>query len=115
VLVVDDSPDLAFSLRLLLQIWGYDVMVALDGVEALTVARQYQPDIVLLDLGLPGLDGVEVARQLRREPGLAQALLVAVTGHSGDQERRRTRAAGCDHHLIKPVDPQRLKTLLEAR
>ena len=115
VLVVDDNTDMAFGLKLLLQRWSYDVGLAFDGVEGLEVARTYRPDVVLLDLGLPRLDGCGLARQIRREPGLSQVLLVAVTGSGESEEQLRTRAAGFDHHLVKPIDLDSLQEVLQSR
>jgi PAS domain S-box-containing protein len=112
VLVAEDNRDAAQSLDRLLRLWGHDVRTAADGAAALEVARAYRPDVVLLDLGLPGLDGYEVARRLRREPGLGGVLLVALTGYGQEDDRRRTREAGFDHHLVKPADLERLRHVL---
>ncbi len=106
VLVVDDNQDAADSLALLLQLRGHDVRVATDGPAALAVAAEHRPDVVFLDLGLPGMDGHEVGRQLRQRPGLDRARVVAVTGSAGEDDRDRSRAAGFDAHLVKPVDPE---------
>src|SRR5262249_23682279 len=104
VLVVDDNADSLESMEILLQMWGHEVRTAHDGPAALTVAAEFPPDIVLLDIGLPGMNGYEVAQRLRDIPGLARALLVAVTGYGQESDRRRTREAGFDRHLIKPVE-----------
>jgi signal transduction histidine kinase/ActR/RegA family two-component response regulator len=112
VLVVEDVAEVADMLILLLQFWGHDVRAVQDGASALIAARTYQPDVILLDLGLPGLDGYDVARQLRQEPSLGKPLLIAVTGYGSEDDRRRTREAGFDHHLIKPVDPDALRAVL---
>jgi PAS domain S-box-containing protein len=113
ILVVDDNVDAADSMgRLLSRIWGQDVRVAYDGPAALEVARSFRPEVVLLDLGLPGMDGCEVARQLRGEPGLADALLVAVTGWGQESDREMSRAAGFDLHLVKPVQLEMLREVL---
>jgi CheY-like chemotaxis protein len=113
VLVVDDNVDGAESLALLLSLDGHDVRMAHDGRSALAAAEEYRPDVVLLDIGLPdGLDGYEVARRLRSELGLASTLLLALTGFGQAEDRRRSRDAGFDDHLVKPVDPARLKDLL---
>lgn len=113
VLVVDDSVDGAETLADLLQIWGHEVRLAFDGPTALTRAIDFQPAVVLLDIGLPGMDGYEVARRLRREAAFpANALLVALTGYGQDSDRRRALQAGFDEHLTKPVDLDALRTLL---
>jgi PAS domain S-box-containing protein len=112
VLVVDDNRDSAASIALLLQLWGHEVREAHDGPDALTLARQFQPEIVLLDIGLPGENGLEVAGRLRREPGLEQTVLVAMTGYGQEEDRRRSQAAGFQHHLVKPLEPEGLERLL---
>ena len=112
VLVVDDNRDLAESLAVVLRLWGHDVRVAYDGRSALETAQEYTPEVVLLDIGLPQLDGFEVARRLRQRPELRQARLVAITGYGRDEDRRRSAEAGFDLHLTKPVDPLDLQPLL---
>jgi two-component system CheB/CheR fusion protein len=112
VLVVDDNRDAAESLAALLRIQGHDVRVAGDGPKALASAEEDPPEVVFLDLGMPGMDGYEVARRMREGPTLRQAILVALTGWGQDEDRRRTRAAGFDHHLVKPADPEALEGLL---
>jgi signal transduction histidine kinase len=115
VLVVDDNGDAAESLALLLRLAGHEARVAHDGPGALKEAEAFPPDAVLLDIGLPGMDGYEVARRLRRLEGARSATLVAVTGYGQDDDLRRSKEAGFDHHLIKPVDPSTLYDLLRAR
>jgi signal transduction histidine kinase/DNA-binding response OmpR family regulator len=112
VLVVDDNRDGAESLALLLGLGGHKVRLVHDGPAALEAARADQPEVILLDIGLPGMDGYEVARQLRREEGTAKSLLVAMTGYGQAEDRRRTREAGFDLHLVKPVDPRELQEVL---
>jgi two-component system CheB/CheR fusion protein len=112
VLAVDDNVDAARSLAMLLRSWGHEVRVAHDGPEALKMASAFRPEVVLLDIGLPGMDGYEVAGRLRREVGLARALLVAVTGYGQEEYRRRSFAEGFDRYLVKPVDPHTLRELL---
>ncbi len=113
VLVVDDNVDAADGLgRLLSQSCGQEVRVAYDGPTALEEARAFRPEVVLLDIGLPGMDGCEVARRLRREPVTADVLLVAVTGWGQESDREMSRAAGFDRHLVKPVPLEELRGLL---
>ncbi len=113
VLVVDDCPDTRTVLRHLLRWWGHEMNEAPDGPAALSLAASVCPDVVLLDIGLPGMDGCEVARQLRALPGLEKALLVAVTGFGRPDEVKECLQAGCDMHLLKPYDPLALKQLLD--
>jgi PAS domain S-box-containing protein len=112
ILVVDDNLDVGDSLVLLLRQHGHEVRVANDGPTALALAREERPDVVLLDIGMPGMDGYEVARRLRQEPGLQGVLLVAMTGFGQETDRRHSRAAGFDQHLVKPVEPDDLLRLL---
>ena len=114
VLVVDDNVDSVESMEVLLQLWGHEVRTAQDGPAALTVAAEYRPDVVLLDIGLPGMSGYEVAQRLREIPGLAGTVLVAVTGYGQESDRRRTREAGFNRHLVKPVEPAHLQEILAA-
>lgn len=112
VLIAEDNADAAGVLALLLQLWGHQVRVAHDGGAALDTARAFRPEVVLLDLGLPGLDGFAVAERVRREEGLRETRLVALTGCADEDSRRRALAAGCDHFLIKPVDPADVRAML---
>jgi len=111
VLVVEDDPDSAQSLAMLLQIWGHRVEVALDGHKALDAARSFGPEIVLLDIGVPGLDGYEVAERLRSEHG-SGLKLVALTGYGREDDRQRSRDAGFDRHMTKPLEPPCLRDML---
>jgi two-component system CheB/CheR fusion protein len=114
VLVVDDNVDSATSMSLLLKLDGHDVTMAHDGREALAVARAFLPQVILLDIGLPGMSGYEVARELRRDPAFANVTLIALTGYGQAEDRRRSKAAGFDHHLTKPVDDEALAMVLES-
>ena len=104
VLVVEDNHDAAESLQMLLEIAGHTVHVIHDGLAALGAARRFRPDVMLVDVGLPGMNGYQVARQVRTEPSLREAILVAVTGYGGPQARERAHAAGFDHHFRKPIE-----------
>jgi PAS domain S-box-containing protein len=104
VLVVDDNVDTVTTLALLVQESGHDVRTAYDGSAVLEAALDYRPNVVLLDIGLPGLNGFEVAKQLRRQPGLQNAVLVAMTGYGRESDRQSSQEAGFDHHLVKPGD-----------
>jgi CheY-like chemotaxis protein len=112
VLVVDDNVDAADSLALLLKLAGQEVYVAYDGPSALVVAETFQPSLVLLDIGMPGMDGYEVARLLRTMVGSQPMWLVALTGWGQEEDRRRSLAAGFDQHLVKPVETDALHELL---
>jgi len=112
VLIVDDNRDLADSLGVLMHLWGYDVCVAYDGEEGLRTAERQRPHCLLLDVGMPGMDGYEVARHVRRLPGLAKAKVVAHTAYSGEEHVRRMDEAGFDYRLTKPVSPAELEGLL---
>jgi PAS domain S-box-containing protein len=112
VLVVDDNIDLTEMLAMVIEAAGHHVRKAFDGRSAVSAARAYAPDVVLLDLGLPGMSGLEVAAELRRHPETAATRLIAVTGWGQAEDRQRTSAAGFDHHLTKPTDPQSLQRLL---
>jgi two-component system, chemotaxis family, CheB/CheR fusion protein len=112
VLVVEDNVDTAETMARLLQLEGHEVQLANDGPAALTAATAFQPHAVVLDLGLPGMDGYEVARRLRNRDAEPRPVLVAVSGYGGDEARQRSRQAGFDHHLVKPADIGTLRTLL---
>jgi signal transduction histidine kinase len=112
VLVVDDHHDAADSLALLLKMMGHEVRTAYDGPAALEAARSWRPEVVLLDIGLPGLSGYEVGRRLRDEGPGEELLIVALTGYGQDEDRRRSQEAGLDLHFVKPVDPNALRDLL---
>jgi signal transduction histidine kinase/DNA-binding response OmpR family regulator len=112
ILIVDDHPDVSRSLARLLRLGGHEVKATQDGPAALRELAGYRPQVVLLDIGLPGMDGYEVARAIRTQPGTESIVLVALTGYGQDEDRRRAREAGFDHHLVKPVDPDLLLALL---
>ncbi len=114
ILVVDNVSDTTESMALWLRLRGHDVRTAGGGPEALTLAAGYRPDVVFLDVVMPGMDGWEVARRLRQDPGLAGLRIVCVTGLGRHADRRRSRESGCDEHWVKPIDPDRLAKLLES-
>jgi signal transduction histidine kinase len=112
ILVVDDNKDTAISLGMILSRRAREVRIARDGVEAVTLARDFRPHVVLLDIGLPKLNGYEAARQIRKEPWGREMFLIAVTGWGQEQDKRRAAEAGFDLHMVKPVDPVALESLL---
>ena len=112
VLVVDDNHDAAESLALLLRMQGAEVEVVFNGPDALEALSRHRPSVVLLDIGMPGMDGCEVAREIRQRPGFESATLIALTGWGQEEDRRRSQSAGFDHHLIKPADMVELEKLL---
>jgi CheY-like chemotaxis protein len=112
ILVVDDNEDAAEWLATLLNLTGHETYVARDGVEAIRAAERLLPDVVLLDIGLPALDGYEVCRRIREQPWGRDLVLVAVTGWGQEEDRQKSREAGFDRHLIKPVDDQVIMSLL---
>ena len=112
ILVVDDNQDAADSLETLLELWGHQAWSAQDGPSALALVAEFQPEIILLDIGLPGMDGYEVARQIRALPAGGSALIVAVTGYGRSSDRLQSQEAGFDHHLVKPVQPEVLQELI---
>jgi PAS domain S-box-containing protein len=114
LLVVDDNQDAATSLAMLLRLQGHEVRVAHDGPTALAMAESYSPSVILLDIGMPGMDGFEVARRLRALPRVEPVVLAALTGWGQQEDRRRTAEAGFDHHFVKPLDAKVLGSLLDA-
>jgi two-component system, chemotaxis family, CheB/CheR fusion protein len=115
VLVVDDNQDAAGALKLLLESDGHEVKIASDGMSGLALARAYKPDYVLLDIGLPRLNGYEIAASLRADAALKDLVIVAITGYGQVHDRARTAAVGFDHHLTKPVEFTTLQEIFRAR
>src|SRR4051794_31217721 len=110
-ILVDDSIDTARSMARLLSLLGHDVRAVHDGRAAIEAARTHRPDVILLDIGLPGMDGYEVARALRGK-GFDETIIIAVSGYGDGAARARSRESGFDHHLIKPVDLDSLAGLI---
>ena len=108
LLLVDDNEDARELLAGLLELQGYEIQAAADAPGALEIAAAWKPQIVVLDLGLPEIDGWELARQLRRVEGLSDARIVALTGYGSDRDRERSREAGIDSHLLKPIEVAQL-------
>lgn len=113
ILIVDDNVDAADGLKMLLELDGEETRVAYDGESALKIARDFRPQIALLDVGIPQMDGYEIARRLRAAPETRDSILVAVTGWGQSEDRRRSKEAGFDYHLVKPVEPATLQRLLQ--
>jgi PAS domain S-box-containing protein len=112
ILVVEDNVDAAEALAMVLTLWGHEVRIAYDGLAALQVAESYQADVIISDVGLPNMDGYEVARRLRAHGGYGQAVLIAISGYGRDEDKRLALEAGFDHHFVKPPDLDQLGDLL---
>ena len=112
ILIVDDSRDGGESLAMLLRVLGADVALAHSGRAALDCINSFRPDVVLLDIGMPGMDGYEVARRIRANPNNRHISLIALTGWGQDEDRQRSTAAGFNHHLVKPADIDQLRQIL---
>ncbi|MCO6430597.1 MAG: response regulator [Deltaproteobacteria bacterium] len=111
ILVIDDRVDSLALTQIILQHLGHEVEVASSGEEGVSRALTFIPDLVLCDLAMPGMDGIEVAKRLRSEPATRNAILIAVTGHDEEEDKARTKEAGFDHHLTKPVQFEVLERL----
>jgi PAS domain S-box-containing protein len=112
ILVVDDNRDSAASMATMLQLLGNETLIAHDGLEAIESAARFRPQVILMDIGMPGLNGYEATRRIREQPWGPQVAIIALTGWGQEVDRLRSKEAGCDHHLVKPVDLSRLKQLL---
>jgi PAS domain S-box-containing protein len=112
ILVIDDIPDVADVMKMMLDMEGFETVVAYSGATALDLARQFAPDVIFCDIGLPVMDGHEIARRIRADPAIAPATLIALTGWGAEAELRRTRESGFDFHMVKPVDANALLELL---
>ncbi len=113
VLVVDDNVDLTRGLARLLQIRGHEVRIAHDGLTGLELAKNSKPDVVLIDIGLPGMDGYQLAAHLRRDESVKDATLIAISGYGQEEDLRQAREAGFDHHLLKPIISDQLIKIVE--
>jgi CheY-like chemotaxis protein len=112
ILVTDDNQDYAASLAMLLEVLGHEVRTAHGGLEAVAIAAEFRPDVILLDIGMPEVDGYEAYRRIRAQPWSHGILMLALTGWGQDQDKLKARAAGFDDHLVKPVQPAVLEKLL---
>jgi CheY-like chemotaxis protein len=113
ILVADDNAMLRRALQIVLELWGFEVTVVEDGSAALTAARQAHHAAIVMDIRMPEIDGLEVARRIRADPRSSTVLLLALSGSGEPEDRSAALAAGFDHHLVKPVDPDLLRKLLE--
>jgi CheY-like chemotaxis protein len=113
ILLVDDDVDGREAMRALLELWGHTVAEAGDGETAIELAVSTQPDVVLLDLAMPTVDGFEVARRIRAAAGGHRPFLIALTGYGTEDDVEKARAAGCDTHVLKPCDPDQLRRLVQ--
>lgn len=114
VLVIEDNRDGADTLAMLLRMMGHEVQIAYSGAEGLRVAGAFEPDVILLDIGLPGICGYDVAKTLRQQPGFEHTVFIAMTGYGQDDDKQRSLEAGFSHHFVKPLDPKSLAQLLES-
>ena len=113
ILLVDDNADAAQSLAMLLEGCGHEVIIEADGLKGLEAALTHSPEVVILDIGLPDINGYELARRLRVEDETKSAILLAITGYGQEQDKELAKAAGFDYHLVKPINFQELKKLIE--
>jgi CheY-like chemotaxis protein len=112
ILVADDNRTTALAFGKLLESHGHTVRVVLNGLAAMDVLREFQPQIVLLDIGMPGMDGCEVTQQIRQEPGFESVLIVIISGHGQESDKARSKQAGANHHLVKPINFDELWEIL---
>jgi two-component system CheB/CheR fusion protein len=112
ILVVEDELTVAEMLVMLLELWGHTVQAVHDGPAAMAAASTFRPEVVLCDIGLPGMNGYRLAQRLRQQKGLNTSVLIAITGYGQKEDQRRAQEMGFDHHMIKPVDPAALEKLL---
>jgi two-component system OmpR family response regulator len=115
VLLVDDSIDAAEAMSMLLETLGHEVRTMHDGPSALAMVDEFAPEVVILDIGLPGMNGFEVARELRAREATRQVLMIALTGYGGESDRRQAHEAGFDHHLVKPISFTEIENVIVDR
>lgn len=113
VLVADDNADAATSLAMLIELLGHEVKAVHDGLQAVAAAQTFVPEFIFMDIGMPNLDGIEATRRIRALDLPLQPVVVALTGWGQDSDRARSRAAGIDHHLVKPIDLDAIRELIE--
>jgi CheY-like chemotaxis protein len=113
VIVADDNADAATSLTMLLELLGYEVQAVHDGLQAVEATRVFAPDLIFMDIGMPRLDGFEATRRIRALDLMRQPVVVALTGWGQEDDRERSRAAGIDHHLVKPIELDAIRALIE--
>lgn len=114
ILVADDNLDVAQSMAMLLELFGHEVHMAHDGLDAVNAVERLHPELVFMDVGMPRLSGYDATRRIRELPGGDRIVIAALTGWGQERDRRESREAGCDLHLVKPVDPTELEQLLES-
>jgi CheY-like chemotaxis protein len=112
-MIADDNSDAAVTAQILLELMGFEVATAHDGLQAVDVANAFHPAVILLDIGMPGLNGYEAYRRIHQQPWSAKSTFIALTGWGKDEDREKSLDAGFDHHLVKPVDPAALEHLLD--
>lgn len=112
ILIIDDNADAAMTTQMLLQLRGHTVQTAVDGPSGLNAAMIFKPEVIFLDIGLPGMDGYEVARRLRQLPETKSVLLIALSGYGQAEDLRKAKEAGFDRHLLKPADTNQLQSLI---
>jgi len=112
ILIVDDNESCAITMKLTMEILGHTAQMAIDGPSAIELAKMFQPEIVLLDIGLPGMNGYEICQAMRKEPSLQDTIFIAQTGWGQKEHRKRSKEAGFNYHLVKPIDIQALKNIL---
>lgn len=113
ILVADDNEDSAAAMAIILKLLGSEVRTANDGLEAIEIAENFRPEIILLDIGMPGKNGYDVCHYLRQQSWGGKVIIAVLTGWGQDEDKRRSEEAGFNHHLVKPVDPNDLEKLLE--
>jgi two-component system CheB/CheR fusion protein len=112
ILVIEDNVDVANTTQMLLELQGHEVQIAFDGLSGIEAVQKFKPEVILLDIGLPGMDGYEVARRLRKLPETEKVLLIALSGYGQAQDIRKSKEAGFDHHLVKPADINQIEALI---